>query len=201
MRSAAWLLVALSVVPAAAEAQQCLGQAPWSSIKLGGSLEIGDGYTEVIGAIGAGKTGGFFFGAGLGVGDDSQVLLAGGVGKELSSKAGGKASLCPVGNVLFGLEKDDYSFYTISGGLGVGYPLASSSENMGFILTGTGQLGINHFNVTGFGGDTDLIGIIDAGIGLIFNNRVSVVPQLRLYIGSETDVALLVKANVSVGKQ
>lgn len=201
MRRAALLLVALGAVPAVVRAQECLGQASWNGVKVGGALEIGDGYTDVLGTIGAGKNGGFFFGAGAGIGEGSQVILTGGVGKELSKKLGGKASLCPVANVALGLVKDDYSYQTLSAGLGTGYPLSSNSENMDIVLTGTFQLGINHSSVTGFGGDTDVLGILDGGVGLIFNERISLVPQIRLYVGSESDVALIVRANVSIGKK
>jgi hypothetical protein len=202
MRRAALLLVVFSAVPAAMQAQSCIGQAPWSSgsMKVGGSLEIGDGYTDILGGIGFGKDGGFFFGAGAGIGEGSQVLLGAGLGKELSTKLADKVSLCPVANVQIGLEKDEYSYWILSGGLSGGYPLSSSSTSTNFVLTGAFQLGISHASFLGVS-NSDVIGILDAGVGLIFNERISVVPGLRLYFGEGSDVAFTARANIAIGKK
>lgn len=204
MRKVAFLLFAVGAVPAAVQAQACIGQAPWSSgnLKVGGSLEV-DGGTTLIGGIGAGKDQGFFFGAGAGIvsyggGAGSQVVLTGGIGKELTSKLADKISICPVANLTWGLKKNDYSFQTVVAGLSGGYPLSTNAKNMNIILTGAGQLGFSHGSVEGFG-STDFVGVIDAGAGFIFNNRISLVPVLRIYVGDGSDVAFNVRANVAIG--
>lgn len=200
------VLFAALTVPAAVQAQLCVGQAPWSSgkLKAGGSLEF-DGGTTILGGLGTGKDGGFFFGAGAGVisyggGAGSQVVLTGNVGKELSKKLADKISICPVVNAAYGLKKNDFSFFNVVGGLSGGYPLASSSKNMNIVLTGAAQFGFDHGSVSGAGGSTDFVGVLDAGAGFIFNNRISLVPTLRIYVGNGSDVAFAARANVALGK-
>ncbi len=207
MRKVAFLLFAAGAVPAAVQAQACLGQAPWSSgkMKVGGSLEF-DGGTTILGGIGTGKDEGLFLGAGAGVvsyggGAGSQVLLTAGVGKELSNKLADKIAICPVVNAEYGLKKNDFSFLDVMGGLYGGYPLATNAKNMNIILTGGGQVGFSHGSVTGVGGSTDFVGVIDFGAGFIFSNRISLVPMLRIYFGGgSTDAAFNARVNVAVGK-
>jgi hypothetical protein len=205
MRKLALLFLAVTGAPAAVEAQACIGQAPWSSgrMKVGGSLEI-DGGTTLLGGIGLGKDQGFFVGAGAGIVDyagpgNSHLALAGGVGKELSQKLADQISLCPVANLTWVLPKDEVSQQTVVAGLSGGYPLASGSKNLAIILTGAGQLGFTHTKVV-TAGSTDFVGVIDAGAGFIFNNRISLVPVVRIYFGNGSDVAFAVRVNVPVGK-
>ena len=203
MRRAAFVLATLSAVPAAIHAQACIGQAAWSAgkMKVGGSLEV-DGGTTVLGGLGIGKDQGFFFGAGAGfnsVAGESQVLLTGGLGKELNKKLADKVAICPVGNVILGLPKDGFSFQRITAGLSGGYPLSSSSGSLGIILTGALQLGFHHGSFEGTG-TTDFVGVIDAGAGFILNERISLVPLLRIYFGDGSDVAFAARANIALGK-
>jgi len=205
MRRMAVLLAALVAVPAAIQAQMCVGMAPWSagSIKVGGGLELGDGYTDLFGALSVGKDEGFFVGAGAGVtnydGPGSQVFLTGGAGKELSQKIGGKLAVCPVANVVLGLKDEGYSYIWATGGLAGGYPLSGGSESLSIVLTGAFQLGLSHAS---FDGDSDnsLIGIADAGVGFILNNRISLSPLARLYFGDGSDFAFVARANIAIGK-
>ncbi len=203
MRRVAMLLAVLPAVPVAIQAQMCIGQAPWSSgsIKAGGSLEV-DGGTTVLGNVGIGKDGSFFAGAGAGfvsVEDHTRVLLTAGAGVELSKQLADKVSICPVANLVWGLKKDETSFQTLTGGLSGGYPLSSGSENLNIVLTGAAQLGFSRVSVLGES-ETDFVGIIDAGAGFIFNDRISLVPVVRLYFDGGSDVALAVRANVALGK-
>lgn len=203
MRRVAMLLVVLSAVPGAIQAQACIGQAAWSEgkVKVGGSLEV-DGGTTVLGGLGTGSDGGFFFGAGAGFwsfADETQILLTGGAGKELSTKLAGKVAICPVANLVWGLPKNDYSFQTITGGLSGGYPLSSSSENLGIVLTGAVQLGFGRASFLGES-STDFVGIVDAGAGFILSKRISLVPLVRIYFGNGSDVAFVARANVALGK-
>lgn len=204
MRRVALFFVALSAAPSALYAQECLGQAPWGSgpVKVGGGIEIGDGYTDFYGQIGAGKDGGFFFGGRAGVtnyeGPFSQVFVGGGVGKELSSKLGGKVSVCPLAGVEVGLPKDDFSYFHVTGGLAAGYPLSGGSSNVGIILTGAFRAGIEHISDTGVS-DNRFKGILDGGVGFVFNERISVVPGVRLYFGDGSDFAFGAHANIALG--
>jgi len=212
MRRAALLLAALAVVPAVMQAQLCTGQAPWSagSVKVGGSLEFGDGFTNILGGLGTGKDQGLFFGAGAGItngGGETAVLLAGGIGKELSKPVSGKLALCPVANVTIQLPKNDVSAQEFSAGVTGGYPVTISSSNMTLALVGAAQLGVDHVsissNVCDISGvdcsNTDIIGIFDAGVGLVFNNRISLVPVLR--VPTQGGISLRIGASVAVGKK
>jgi hypothetical protein len=210
MRRAALFFVALLAVPVALQAQKCIGQAPWSSgsLKIGGSLEFGGGSTEIAGGLSTGKDQGLFLAAGAGVvTDNSQVFLSGGLGKELSKPLADKITICPVANATYFLKKDGFSEFDVFGGLSGGYPVAMSSKNVGLILTGSAQLGFEHVSVDagicGTAGvdctSTDFVGLFGFGAGFIFNNRISLVPQLVL--PTRGSVALLIIANVAVGKK
>jgi len=211
MRRAAWLLMTLSAVPAAMQAQLCTGQAPWSvgSLKVGGRAEFGSGFTDLLGGIGWGKDKGIFLNANAGIsngGGETAVLLSGEVGKELT-KGSSKLALCPVLNVDIELPKHDFSEQVFAGGISGGYPLSVNSKNMTLSLTGAAQLAVDHASISGDTcealavdcSNTDILAIFDAGVGLVFNNRISLVPVLRL--PTKGDVSLRITANVAIGKK
>lgn len=208
MRRAALFFVALSAVPAVARAQLCTGQAPWSagSLKVGGLAEFGSGFTDLLGGLSWGKDRGFFIGAGAGIrngGGETAALLAGGVGTELSKPVSGKLELCPVANVTIQLRKNDVSSQEFSGGVSGGYPLSINSKHVTLSLTGAAQLGVDHVSIsnctTADCSSTDILAIFDAGVGMVFNERISLVPVLR--IPTKGDVSLRITANVAVGKK
>jgi len=207
MRRAALFLLSLVAVPAALEAQKCVGQAPWSSgsLKVGGSIEFGGGSTDIAGGISTGKDQNFFFAAGAGViTDNSQFFIQAGAGKELKKPLADKIIICPIGNFSYAFKKDGVSSWAISGGLSGGYPVAMNSKNVGLILTGSAQLGYDKISVDGglcdvtYADCSDVLGIFGFGAGFIFNNRISLVPQLVL--PTKGDIALLIIANVAIGK-
>jgi hypothetical protein len=185
------------------EAQQCIGQAPWSAgkFKVGGSIEINGG-TDIAGHVATGKDGGFFFNAGAGINTDSdQIFIAAGAGKELGTKLADKISLCPIAGASYHLEKHGFSAVGLSGGLSGGYPVELSSSSFSLILTGSGQLGFSKLS-----GDfcdlpgadcSSMIGIFTFGAGFILSERISLVPQIVL--PTEGDIALLVVANIALG--
>ena len=210
MRGAALLVLALAAVPVGLEAQKCVGQAPWSSgsMKVGGWIEFGGGSTDIAGEIGFGKDQGLFGGAGAGIiTDNSQVFVTGALGKELSKPLADKITICPIAGVAYFLKKDGFSAFTLSGGLSGGYPIAMSAKNVGLILTGSAQLGYDHFSfddsacdIVGVDcSDSNVIGIFGFGAGFIFNERISLLPALIL--PTEGDVTLRITANVAVGKK
>jgi hypothetical protein len=199
--------LALLAVPAGLMAQQCIGQAPWSagSLKAGGSIEF-DGGTEIGGHVGVGKDGGFGFRAGAGVvTDGGPVGLHVGVNKEMSKKLGDKIAICPLVNAAYYLKKHGVSSLHVSGGLGGGYPVAMSSSTVGLIITGAAQLGFSKTSVDGDvcdlpGADcSSIFGLFSGGVGFIFNNRISLVPQI--IIPTEGDIGFLILANVALGKK
>jgi len=208
MRRAALFFVGLLAVPAALQAQRCVGQAPWSagSLKVGGSLEFGS--TAVAGGIGVGKDKGLFGNVEAGVwSPGSRFFLRGGIGKELSKPITDKLELCPIAQAAYFFPKNNFSEFDISGGASVGYPIDMNSKNVTLALIGSAQLGLEFAKLSPPGGcpsgvdcsTSDVIGIFGAGAGFIFNNRISLVPQLVL--PTQGGVELLIIANVAVGSK
>ena len=108
MRRAALFFVGLLAVPAALQAQRCVGQAPWSagSLKVGGSLEFGS--TAVAGGIGTGKDKGLFGNVEAGVwSPGSRFFVRGGIGKELSKPITDKLELCPIAQAAYFFRKNN----------------------------------------------------------------------------------------------
>ncbi|MGQ0702141.1 MAG: hypothetical protein ACT4PM_03290 [Gemmatimonadales bacterium] len=212
MRRVALLLVGLAAVPVAVQAQMCVGQAAWSAgaLKIGGALQL-DGGTSLSGGVGVGKDGGLFGGAALGFtdyegGGGSQLFVSAVGGKEISQKLGDKVSLCPIVGFQYGFEKDGFSYILATGGLSGGYPVSSGSSSLNIVLTGAAQLGFQRstFEVLDESeSETDVVLLLDAGVGLIFSNRISAVPAIRFIIGGPDggdDVAFIARVNVAIGK-
>jgi hypothetical protein len=174
-------------------------------MKVGGSLEFNGG-TEIGGHVGVGKDGGFGFRAGAGiVTDGGPVGLHLGVNKEMSKKLGDKIAICPIVNGAYYLKKHGVSSLHLSGGLSGGYPVAMSSSSVGLIITGAAQLGFSKVSVDGDACDlpgadcSSIFGLFSGGVGFIFSNRISLVPQVL--IPTEGDIAFLILANVAFGSR
>jgi hypothetical protein len=195
------------------QAQVCVGQAPWSSgaMKVGGSLEFGDGVTDILGGLGFGKDKSMFVHLEGGVvtgHSDTGLLLGGGVGWELRKPLTDKLELCPVVNAQASFDYFETNQQRILGGVAVGYPLPMEG-NVGVTLTGAFQLGFAHLS-TDIGScstpgvdcsDSDFVGELNAGAGIIFNNRISLVPALVIPINSGGDVRFRIGVSVAVGKK
>lgn len=213
MRRAALLLVVLSAVPAVMQAQVCAGQAPWTSgsMKVGGSLEFGDGVTDILGGVGFGKDRGMFVhlegGVVTGHGETG-VQVGGGVGWELKQPITDKLELCPVANVNLQFGYFDTNSQDILGGVTLGYPLSMSGGNVGVTLTSGLQLGFEHASVDDSACGTpgvdcsssDFVGKLHAGAGIIFNNRVTLLPALIIPINNG-DIRFFIGLNFAVGKK
>ena len=209
-RLALALSFAAITVPVAVQAQVCSGQAPWSSgrMKVGGSLEFGDGVTDILGGVAVGKDqglvlagrGGFVTGHG-----DTGFELGGTVGKELTTKIANKIPICPVINVDLVFGYFDVSTQQITGGLVGAYPFETSGD-VGISLVGGAYAGFAHSSVSNDActvidcSSTDFVLHLDAGVGLVFNKRISLVPLLRLPIEPGGDVRFFIGANVALGK-
>ena len=172
-------------------------------MKVGGSLEF-DGGTEIGGHVGVGKDGGFGFRAGAGVvTDGGPVGIHLGINKEMSKTIGDKIAICPIVNAAYYLKKHGVSSFHVAGGLSGGYPVAMSSSSVGLIITGSGQLGYSKVTIDGGGCDvadcSDFFGLFSGGVGFIFSNRISLVPQI--VIPTEGDIGFLILANVAFGKK
>jgi hypothetical protein len=209
MRKLALLLAALCGLPAAAEAQRCAGQAPWSSgaMKVGGSLEFGNGVTDILGGIGFGKDKGMFVHAEGGVvtgHGDTGFEVGGGLGWEMKKPITDKVELCPIVNAHASFGYFDTSEQTILGGATAGYPL-NMQGNVGVTLTGGLQLGFDHFSISDCPStvdcsSSDFVGQLDAGAGFIFNNRITLLPLLVIPINNG-DLRFFIGVNVAIGRK
>ena len=204
------MVLALTTIPAAVEAQLCAGQAPWSSgrMKVGGSLEFGDGVTDILGGVAVGKDqgwilagrGGFVTGHG-----DTGFELGGTVGKEMSSKIGDKIAFCPVVNLDLTFGYFDVSTQVITGGLVGAYPFETGGD-VGVSIVGGAYAGFAHSSISNDActiidcSSTDFVLHLDAGAGIVFNKRISLVPLLRIPLEPGGDVRFFIGANVALGK-
>jgi hypothetical protein len=207
MHRTALLLAALSSVPAVLQAQRCIGQAPWSSgkLKVGGELHFNGG-TAILGTLGFGKDRGMFAGIGGGIVTNGGTagVVQGGIGWELKEPVAGKLELCPIGGltVEFG---EGATFVTGTGGVSLGYPVAMTAANVGLTIIGAGQIGVTRGSFSDCSicdNFTDGFGLLDGGVGFVFNNRISLSGLLRIPVASPgSDVGFIIRANVAVGKQ
>jgi hypothetical protein len=211
MRKLALVMVlALTTVPAALEAQACAGQAPWSSgrMKVGGSLEFGDGVTDILGGVAVGKDQGYIF-AGRGgfvTGHgDTGFELGGTVGKELTRKIADKIAICPVINADLVFSYFDVTTQQITGGLVGAYPFETGGD-VGVSIVGGAYAGFAHSSISNDActiidcSSTDFVLHLDAGAGIVFNRRISLVPLLRIPLEPGGDVRFFIGANVALGK-
>lgn len=206
MRRAAWLLVALSAVPAVLQGQKCTGEAPWSSGKMKAGGELGlNGGTAILGTLGFGKDRGMFAGlrGGVVTNGGTAGLVGAGLGWELKEPLGGKLELCPIVNADFEFG-DGFKVISGRGGVALGYPVAMTSEDFALTIIGAAQIGVSRFtfsDCTVCGSFTDGYGLLDAGAAFVFNNRISLSGVLRIPVASPgSDVGVIVRANVAVGK-
>ena len=221
MRYPLLLILSLAVVPRIARGQTCMGQTSYTSgsVKVGAGAEFGNGGTTFTGSAGLGRPHGIFGAAAAGFvtgSDGTGALVSGLIGKELSDPIVGRLKLCPVAGL--GLQFGPTGYYERNYLLGamIGYPLTTSSGHLRIILTGGCQ---GAYQQNGFHDNTQLTGyrradrsaggnglhewygLLDAGVGLIFSGRFSVVPQVRVPLGySFRDPSFLIRGSVNFGK-
>lgn len=177
-------------------------------MKVGGSLEFGEGPTIILGGVGVGKDQGLFFGArgGFATGDgDTGFQLGGTVGTEMETKIADVVHICPVANLDLGFGYFETTTIMATGGLLAGYPLQTSG-NVGVTIIGGAHAGFARSSIsddvcppTVDCSFTDFVLHLDAGAGIVFNNRISLVPLLRIPIEPGGDVRFFIGANVAIG--
>lgn len=208
MRRAAFLILACCAVPAAMEAQACVGQARWTPrpIKIGGLLGLGHS-TVILGTAALGKDEGFFGGVGLGVETNggTATIIQGEFGFELKESVADKLSLCPLATLLYETDSENglsVTLLDILVGMGLAYPIELHSDKMRLALTSSLLLGNAHFSLEGceLCSGNDFVGLLDLGAGLVVSERWSLVPQLRLPISSGADPSFLLRVTLTVGR-
>jgi hypothetical protein len=193
------VLLVLSSVPAVANGQTCLGNTAYTpgAIKAAAGLEIGEA-TGIWGGAGIGRARGWFAGASAGfLSADDETLLGIGVGGglELKKPLADRLELCPMAGIrkYFG----DFGFTDFIAAVAASYGLGSESAGTRWMLVG-GYEGIYQRYGDGF---HEWYGNLDLGIGAIFNQRISVVPQIRIPVrfSGGKDISFMVRASLNLG--
>lgn len=220
MRYSLPVLLSLVALPGVAQGQACMGQTPFAkgAVKVGGAAEFGNGISAFSGTAGLGSPHGLFGGASLGFasgGGATGTLVSGVIGKELSKPITDRLELCPIAGLGFQFGPNgSYERNYIIGAM-VGYPLATASTSMRVILAGGYQGAYQQYgfgddyvvplqSLSGGGGENDhheWYGLIDLGVGFIFSDRFSLVPQVRIPLRySGRDPSFLIRGNLNIGK-
>lgn len=199
-----------------AEGQMCFGQAGYSAtpIRIGAGIDIGDHYTGFSGAVGLGRENGLFGSAGLGyftpTGGDGGVSIGGMIGYEIERPIGDRLRICPFGAIThFGGQSFGVGSATdFAIGGTVGYPVnTKSSSDVKIVVTG-GYTGVyERYSVGGSpgfpsGSASEWYGAIDAGVGFIIKNNLSLNPGVRIYVryGGGRDPSLILRGSYGIKK-
>ena len=207
-RSRAVLALSAVGVPAL-EAQTCLGLNSPTNLQL--SADFPEGAKEFGANVHFGKATGMFFGLGGHYTDfnDSDANFKGVTGTIGGQMGGGdkKPSFCPIGKVGYSSGSGDTSEISAAAGLSVGIPVAAGSS---FTVIPTAALFAEYsrFKVGGTGTGTgtfkDGVGVISAGVGLMFSPRFVLRPEVSRPIigtgGADNDFTFGVTASIGFGK-
>lgn len=204
MRSAIALLVLLSV-PLTAHGQICLGNTPHvpGAIKASAGLEVGGNESSYIwGGAGIGRPQSWFGGATLGIlsgGGESSLGLGVHGGLELKKPIAERLDLCPMAGIR--RQFGDFGFTDFIAAVSAAYQLGSASAKTRLMLIGGYQGIYERYSAAGFTAE-EWYGNLDVGLGMIFNQRFSFVPQLRIPIryGGGRDLSFLLRGSVNLGK-
>lgn len=198
------VVIALSSVPAIAQGQTCLGQTQYvqGAIKASAGLEVGGNEeTAFWGGAGIGQPQSWFAGAAAGVvsgGGNSSFGLGVLGGLELKRPIAGKLELCP----LAGIRKQfgDFGFTDFIAAVSAAYPLGNESAKTRLMLVGGYQGIYERYSAAGFTAE-EWYGNLDLGVGMIFNSRISLVPQIRIPIryGGGRDISFIARGSVNLG--
>jgi hypothetical protein len=204
MRSAIALLVLVSV-PAAANGQICQGNTPHVSgaIKASAGLEVGGNESSHIwGGASIGRPQSWFGGATIGIlsgGGESSLGLGVHGGLELKKPIADRLDLCPMAGIR--RQFGDFGFTDFIAAVSAAYQLGSASAKTRLMLVGGYQGIYERYSAAGFTAE-EWYGNLDLGLGMIFNQRFSFVPQLRIPIryGGGRDLSFLLRGSVNLGK-
>jgi hypothetical protein len=203
MRSAI-VLLALGSIPAVARGQTCMGQTSYASgsIKAAAGVEFGGNHeTGFWGGAGIGRPRSWFAGGSAGIisgTGQSSFGLAGMGGLELKKPLVGKLEVCPMAGIHH--QFGDMGFTDFIAAASAAYPLGSPSANTRLMLVGGYQGIYERYSIT-VGNAEEWYGNLDLGVGLLFDRRFSVVPQVRIPIryGGGRDVSFIVRGSVNLG--
>jgi hypothetical protein len=193
-------LLLVSIAPAAAVAQACLGNGSFA----GNHLQMNAAYVTVdevdeVGASFVSGSNSVFAGLGVSsysIGDgSSSVRIGGTLGYQVPVSTSGRVQVCPVLSATVGLPSDDFGgtgneYRTQSFGFGVavGGTLLRAER---FALVPSLSAGVQRdvLTVGGLPGAdiADTYGTVGLALGFLFNDALSLRPSIRIPIGATFD--------------
>ena len=202
-RSLVVSLALLAIIRSQAAAQACQGLASFSAgqMQVAGNAQFGD-LTNSFGAgVAYGLPSGLYAGANISTtsfdgADASSLGVGANVGYQMSVGKGSKISLCPVARLAIGMGPDEEAFDINSSSTDLHFGLAVGTQmgkNPRMQILPTAGLGLQHtkFKVedTAPGGSTveasETYPLARIGVGLIFNQQISVRPTIDIPISSD----------------
>jgi hypothetical protein len=202
-RSLVVSLALLAIVRSQAVAQTCQGMASFSAgqMQVSGNAQFGDLTNSFGGGISYGLPSGLYAGANLSTTsfdglDQSSLGVGANVGYQMSVGKASKIALCPVARLAIGMGPDDEAFDINAGSTDLHFGLAVGTDmgtNPRMRILPTAGLGLQYskFKVedTGPGGSTveasETYPLARLGLGLIFNQQISVRPSVDIPISSD----------------
>jgi Outer membrane protein beta-barrel domain len=202
-RSLVVSLALLAIVRSQAVAQTCQGMASFSAgqMQVSGNAQFGDLSNSFGGGISYGLPSGIYAGANLSTTsfdglDQSSLGVGANVGYQMSVGKASKIALCPVARLAIGMGPDEEAFDINAGSTDLHFGLAvgtSMGTNPRMRILPTAGLGLQYtkFKVedTGPGGSTteasETYPLARLGLGLIFNQQISVRPSVDIPISSD----------------
>jgi Outer membrane protein beta-barrel domain len=202
-RSLVVSLALLAIVRSQAAAQSCQGLASFSAgqMQVSGSAQFGDVSNSFGGGISYGLPSGLYAGANLSTTsfdglDQSSLGVGANVGYQMKVGKASNIALCPVARLAIGMGPDDEAFDINAGSTDMHFGLAvgtSMGTNPRMRILPTAGLGLQYTKFkledTGPGGTTDEVSetypLARLGLGLIFNQQISVRPSVDIPISSD----------------
>ena len=214
LRLAACALAAAALLPAAAQAQTCLGFSTFDAnpVRIGATVGSSNDVTNLGLNVNFGQRQGAFGGVGVGLTqfdddiiDEDATTISGSLGYQIPLGANTRSSrgpqVCPLAAVGYTIGPDvgdiDTRVLSLQGGFALGAPVDLTPTVR---LTPFGALSLLHQRVTvSLDDDDDSAsesgGLLDLGAGLIFNDRFTVRPSINIPIGfdnSDTGFSLAI---------
>ena len=189
MKRLLMLLVLMLLWITPANAQTCLGTLSFDQAKTRVRADALFTTDNHVFAVGLSKGSPNLFGSGgllihsFSGGGGTNLGFFGSVGKELSNSAGKKYSVCPLATVAR-VSFDGGSNLLINVGGSVGFDMPTSGTTK---VVPTAAVSISHERIgEPFGGSfSETFLNIQGGVGLIFNEKMSLQPQVIIPIGSD----------------
>jgi hypothetical protein len=208
--------IAMLATAAVADAQSCLGLAPFSSgrVQVGGSADFGNDGKTFTGSLSFGSPGGAFGGVSIGTTsyDDvegNSTEFGGQLGWQLPVGTGGVVQLCPVGGAFRSVGEDMDEFGTDVSGWGVFFGLqlgvvTGAKPQFRIVPTAGAALAYGKSKIeSGFINfeDDETFGILSVGVGFLVNSRLSLLPSISVPVGlDDADAVFRIMVAVNFGR-